>query len=204
MSVKFKHNPASQTITVKKGETSQFVFVSDKGLKYESDKPSEHPVKLVFDLKGADSDFEVIGLIVGHGEQDFPFDIQINHISPKTIGRVWLKSVLTDAARQTVNAMISIPKGANGADSHLSHRTLVLSPKARTKTIPSLEILEDDVKASHGATVSRIDKDQLFYLQSRGLSEPEAKNMIVDGFMEDLVAKIKDEKVQNQVRKLIK
>lgn len=203
MKTTFEHNPQSQTITVKKGETQQFVFVVDKGVPVTEGEKPKH-IKLDFDLKGADSDFEVIGLIVGRGDAVMPFDVNLNHISPRTTGRVWLKTVLNDSAQQTVNAMISIPKGAVGADSYLSHRTLVLSAQARTRTIPSLEILEDDVKASHGATVGKVDGEQLFYLQSRGLNVAQARKMIIDGFMEDLVAKIKDEDVQEKVRNLIK
>lgn len=161
------------------------------------------PVNLVFELNGAGAGAEVIALVLGQNDDLFKFYVQIEHKKPNTVSKVWVKSIMADESQQEMKGIIKIENGASGSDSYLSHRTLLLSHQAKSKTTPLLEIDEDDVKAGHAATTSKIDPEQLFYLRSRGLSEPEAKKTIIKGFVQELVEKIKDKKIKAKVEGLI-
>jgi Fe-S cluster assembly protein SufD len=97
-----------------------------------------------------------------------------------------------------------VAPGANGTDGYQANRNLILSQHARADSIPGLEILADDVKCTHGATVGKVDPDQVFYLRSRGLSENEAKHLIVEGFFEPIMDRIPFEEVQERFRRAIK
>lgn len=195
MNVTFDHNPKSKIIEINRPEKQQYVFVTDQ--------TELEPVQLTFKLKEPESNLEVLGFVLGDDEKKINLNVTIEHRAPNTKGQVLLKSVLNDQAQQEVKGIIRIPKGSKGAESFLSHRTLMLSPNAKTKTSPQLEILEDDVKAKHAATAGKIDQDQMFYLKSRGLGENEAQNLIVEGFGQELIEKIQDLKIREQLCQLI-
>jgi Fe-S cluster assembly protein SufD len=86
--------------------------------------------------------------------------------------------------------MIYVAPGAQKTDGYQANRNLVLSPKARADSIPGLEILADDVRCTHGATVGKIDQDQIFYLRSRGLPYPDAERLVVEGFFDPIMQRI--------------
>jgi len=85
----------------------------------------------------------------------------------------------------------------------LENKNLLLEKGARADSIPVLEIEADDVKASHGATVGRIDDEQMFYLMSRGLSRKQAERVIISGFFEDVIKHIGAESTRNMIQSLI-
>ncbi len=203
----FKHNPKSLKLATKKGESVQFVFVMDKGepatLKGVKETLADiKPLNFDFILaKG--SRLEVLGLILGKKDDLFKVNFNFNHLQPETIGHAWFKSILRDESQQEIKGIVKIKKGAQKTDSYLSHRTLLLSSQARSKNTPLLEIDEEDVKAGHASTTSRIDRDQLFYLRSRGLSQEKAEKVIVDGFIQELIEKVKDKKIKTKLTLLI-
>ena len=92
--------------------------------------------------------------------------------------------------------MIRVEKDAQKTNAYQENRNLMLSPTAHADSIPGLEILANDVRCTHGATLGQVDRDQLFYLMSRGLSRTEAERFIVRGFFEDILARIKFEPVR--------
>jgi Fe-S cluster assembly protein SufD len=100
--------------------------------------------------------------------------------------------------------MIYVAPGAIGTDGYQANRNLVLSKGARADSIPGLEILADDVRCTHGATVGKIDEDQLFYLYSRGIPEKEAERLIVMGFFAPIMARIPFEGVKNRFEEAIR
>ncbi len=99
--------------------------------------------------------------------------------------------------------MIYVAPGAQKTDGYQANRNLVLCKTARANSIPGLEILADDVRCTHGATVGKVDPEQEYYLQSRGLSLSEAKRLIVEGFFEPVMDRIPFEGVKNRFRESI-
>ena len=94
---------------------------------------------------------------------------------------------------------IHVAVGASGTDSYQSNKNLLLSNEARVDTKPQLEIFNDDVKCSHGATVGQLEEEELFYLLSRGLNENLARNLLIYGFAEEIINKIEIESIKKQL-----
>jgi Fe-S cluster assembly protein SufD len=99
--------------------------------------------------------------------------------------------------------MIYVDPVAVQTDGYQSSRNLILDTRAHADAIPGLEIKTDDVRCSHGATISQIDADQIFYLRSRGLDEATAREMIVNGFFQDIVDKVRDEDLRAELADII-
>ena len=99
--------------------------------------------------------------------------------------------------------MIYVAPGAQKTDGYQANRNLVLSPDARADSIPGLEILADDVRCTHGATVGKIDKDQVFYLRSRGLPYEDAERIIVEGFFDPIMQRIPFDGVRTRFQEAI-
>ena len=114
-------------------------------------------------------------------------ETEVIHIAPNTFSRTLVKGVLDGTAVADYEGRIVIEKGAKNADADLNEHAIVLSPHARASAIPRLEVMENEVKAGHGATVGKVGEDELFYLATRGLAESEAKRLIVRGFLEAFV-----------------
>jgi Fe-S cluster assembly protein SufD len=124
------------------------------------------------------------------------------HKAADTYSRTIIKGVLDGTASANFEGMVRIEKGAKNADADLKEHTILLSPNARAKAIPRLDVLENEVKAGHGATVGRVDEEQLFYIMSRGLNLSQAKHIIVKGFLESLLSDF-PQKEANLVREKI-
>jgi Fe-S cluster assembly protein SufD len=99
--------------------------------------------------------------------------------------------------------MIYVAPGAEKTDGYQANRNLVLSPKARADSIPGLEILADDVRCTHGATVGKIDVEQIFYLLSRGIPYSDAVHLIVEGFFDPIMQRIPFEGVRARFQQAI-
>ncbi|MBI4224935.1 MAG: SufD family Fe-S cluster assembly protein [Candidatus Sungbacteria bacterium] len=150
-------------------------------------------VDLNIRLAGRASRAEVTMLYIGRNKDETEMNIAIVHEAPETYGRAIIKAALFDESRLTVKGMLDIREGAKGADSYLLAKALLVSPKARAEVCPYLEILTDEVKASHGTSIGRIDERQLFYLQSRGIAEEEGKRLLLAEFFRDAVKSLADE-----------
>jgi Fe-S cluster assembly scaffold protein SufB len=112
--------------------------------------------------------------------------------------------VFTDRARGYIKGLIDIQRTARGTDSFLGEFSMLLTRKARSVTVPSLEIDQPDVRrASHSSSVAPIDEGQIFYLMSRGLDRETARRTIVLGFLEPVVARIPLPEVQERLRGLL-
>lgn len=130
------------------------------------------------------------------GDQHLDHDTQQNHLAGNTTSDLLFKGALLDQSRSVWQGMIYVAPGADGTDGYQANRNLILSKGARADSIPGLEILADDVRCTHGATVGKIDEDQLFYLYSRGIPEKEAKQLIVMGFFNRIMERIPFEGVK--------
>ncbi len=142
-------------------------------------------IEAVLAGRGAQSD--LFGLVFGSGEQVFDHHTVQHHAAGQTPSNILYKVALTDKARSTYSGMIRIEHGAQQSNAYQSNKNILLSHESHADTIPNLEILANDVRCTHGATVAPVDETQIFYMQTRGIQEEEAKRMIVEGFLEQVV-----------------
>ncbi|MEA2008889.1 MAG: SufD family Fe-S cluster assembly protein, partial [Chloroflexota bacterium] len=142
------------------------------------------------DLVAPGAESKISGLYFVDGEQHLSYNTQQNHLSPRTYSDLLFKGALTGAGRSVWRGMIYVAPDARHTDGYQANRNLLLNADARADSIPGLEILNDEVRCSHGATVGKIDPEQLFYLQARGVPLPEAERLIVYGFFDDILRRI--------------
>ena len=142
--------------------------------------------RIDYHLAGAGASANDSEVAFGSGSQSFDLQSNANHEAPSTEARIIEKSILRDSSRSLFKGMIRIMEGASKSNSYLSGRSILLDAGAKSDAIPGLEILTNDVKATHSASVAQIDNEQIFYLQSRCLSRKEAERTIVEGFLEPL------------------
>jgi Fe-S cluster assembly protein SufD len=114
----------------------------------------------------------------------------IDHAQPHAISRQLHKCIVDAGAHAVFNGKIMVRHGAHHTDSQQSNHTLLLSDKAHVDTKPQLEIFNDDVKCTHGATIGQLDNDEVFYLQSRGISHAQALNMLTYAFAAEVIERI--------------
>jgi Fe-S cluster assembly protein SufD len=141
-------------------------------------------------LAGEGAEVETAGVAMGADEQHFDHHTEHIHEAGKTTSNLDFKVALTHAARSAYTGMIRIAPHAPGSQAYQENRNLLLSHDARAESIPELEILTDDVRCSHGATVAPVDPEQLFYLESRGLKQQQAMRVIVYGFLDQTLTRL--------------
>jgi Fe-S cluster assembly protein SufD len=128
-------------------------------------------------------ELEVVGRFCLTGNDRLEVVVNIIHIAEKTRARVSLKATADDNAYVSLKGNVIVEETARDTESFLEERILLLSEGAKAEAIPDLEIKNNEVKCSHAATAGRIDEEQVFYLNSRGIGEKEAKTMIAEGFL---------------------
>lgn len=166
-------------VTVAPGQTVNYLWMQGFG-----NKQPRH-VKII--LRHG-STVKLYGLTVGSASDKLQADIEICHEAPRATSRVDLKAVLAGEAQAKLNGVIRITSEGNLSDARLEERVLLLSDAATAQAIPNLEIEACDVKASHAATVSHINSDELFYLQTRSLTPAEAQRLIIQGFLSSVLS----------------
>jgi len=155
------------------------------------------------ELAGEGSTGKMSGFYFTNHDQHLDHDTQQNHLAPHTTSDLLFKGALQDESRSVWQGMIYVAPGAFKTDGYQANRNLVLSPHARADSIPGLEILADDVRCKHGATVGKVDKDQVFYLRSRGIPASEAEQLIVEGFFDPIMQRIPFEGVRERFQAAI-
>ncbi|HSP08121.1 MAG TPA: Fe-S cluster assembly protein SufD [Candidatus Dormibacteraeota bacterium] len=141
-------------------------------------------------LVGPGADAELKAIYLASGEQFFDFHTLQDHQVGNTRSDLLFKGALQDVARTVYAGLIKIEKGAARSDAYQANRNLVLSDHAKATSIPMLEIDNNDVRCTHGATVGPIDPQHMFYLRSRGIPEATARRMLVQGFFGDVLDRI--------------
>jgi Fe-S cluster assembly protein SufD len=154
-------------------------------------------------LVGEGSTGVMSGFYFTDHDQHLDHDTQQNHLAPHTTSDLLFKGALTDESRSVWQGMIYVAPGAQKTNGYQANRNLVLSRKARADSIPGLEILADDVRCTHGATVGKIDREQVFYLGSRGIPRKEAERIIVEGFFDPIMQRIPFEGVRARFQEAI-
>ncbi|MGN6798353.1 MAG: Fe-S cluster assembly protein SufD [Gaiellaceae bacterium] len=148
------------------------------------------------DLVGTGATSRVTGAYFADGDQHLDYDTFQEHAAPNTESDFAFKGALREKATAVWRGMIRVEENAQKTNAYQENRNLLLSNEAHADSIPGLEIMANDVRCTHGATLGRIDREELFYLMARGLSRAEAERLIVRGFFQDVLDRIELEPVR--------
>jgi len=148
------------------------------------------------DLAGQGATSRVTGAYFADGTQHLDYDTFQEHLAPHTTSDFAFKGALRDSASAVWRGMIRVEPEAQKTNAYQENRNLLLSKTAHADSIPGLEILANDVRCTHGATLSQVDREQLLYLMARGLPRAEAERLIVRGFFQDVLDRIELEPVR--------
>lgn len=155
------------------------------------------------DLVGRGSSGRMSGFYFTDGKQHLDHDTQQNHNAPDTTSDLLFKGALREGSRSVWQGMIYVAPGAQKSDGYQANRNLILDATSRADSIPGLEILADDVRCTHGATVGKIDPEQVFYLESRGIPKKEAEKLVIEGFFDPIMQRIPYEGVRSRLQEAI-
>lgn len=155
------------------------------------------------DLVGEGATGRMSGFYFTDGSQHLDHDTQQNHLAPHTTSDLLFKGALKDKSRSVWQGMIYVAPGAQKTDGYQANRNLVLSESARADSIPGLEILADDVRCTHGATVGKLEQEPMFYLESRGIPPKDAERILVEGFFDPIMQRIPFDGVRERFQQAI-
>ena len=150
---------------------------------------------------GAACDFD--GLYIADGTQHVDHHTTIDHARPRGTSRELYKGILAGRATGVFNGKVFVRPDAQQTDAQQMNQNLLLSDDAQVDTKPQLEIFADDVKCSHGATIGQLDEDAIFYLRARGIDQPEARRLLIYGFANELVARVRVEPLRRQLEAVL-
>jgi Fe-S cluster assembly protein SufD len=156
-----------------------------------------------FSMVGPGAQVYVHGFMFGDQRQHFDLHTLQKHLSDHTTSDLLIKGCLKDRARSVYQGLIQVAEGAQRTDAYQANRNLLLSPTARADSIPGLEILANDVRCTHGATIGMVDAEQMYYLMARGLPRNQAQRLIVEGFFAPVLDRIPLESVRERLRQVI-
>ncbi|MGA7192101.1 MAG: Fe-S cluster assembly protein SufD [Anaerolineales bacterium] len=155
------------------------------------------------DLAGEGATGRMSGFYFTDGTQHLDHDTQQNHLAPHTTSDLLFKGALKGKSRSVWQGMIYVAKGAEKTDGYQANRNVVLDEGARADSIPGLEILADDVRCTHGATVGKLEAEPIFYLKSRGIPQKDAERIVVEGFFDPIMQRIPFEGVRERFHQAI-
>jgi Fe-S cluster assembly protein SufD len=147
-------------------------------------------IRIQNDLSGPGATSRVTGAYFADGEQHMDYDTFQEHMAPSTESDFAFKGALRESARSVWRGMIRVEPEAQKTNAYQENRNLLLSDQAHADSIPGLEIMANDVRCTHGATLGKVNREELFYGMSRGLSRSEAERLIVRGFFQDVLDRI--------------
>jgi Fe-S cluster assembly protein SufD len=150
-------------------------------------------------LAGPGAHGSVTGAYATRGRQHLDFDTLQEHAAPDTTSDLAFRGILSDRSSAVWRGMIKVDPGAQRTDAFQESRNLLLSKRAHADAIPGLEILANDVRCTHAAAIAQIDREQLFYLRSHGLSEANAQRLVIEGFLQALVERLEEGPVRQAV-----
>jgi Fe-S cluster assembly protein SufD len=154
-------------------------------------------IRIQNDLDGPGATSRVTGAYFADGDQHLDYDTFQEHIAPSTESDFAFKGALRGSAHGVWRGMIRVEQDAQKTNAYQENRNLLLSDTAHADSIPGLEIMANDVRCTHGATLGRVNREEVFYLMARGLSRSEAERLIVRGFFQDVLDRIELEPVRD-------
>jgi len=155
------------------------------------------------ELVGSGAHAFILGLTIGNEKQTFEQHTLQDHKAPHTTSDLLFKTALLDSAYAVYSGLIKVEKEAQRTDAYQANRNLLLSDKAKADTLPKLEILANDVRCTHGATVGPIDPEQFFYLTSRGIEDKDARKLLIEGFFDEVLGRIKENGFKDKIREFL-
>ena len=155
--------------------------------------------ELTVNLVGDGAQARINGVFFGNLDQRITMNTRQNHYGRNSYSSLLYKGAVRDRAHATWTGMIYVDPKATGTDGYQKNDNLVLDPEARVFARPGLEIVTNDVKCSHGTTMTEIDRNQVFYLTSRGISEEEARGLIIDGFFGSILDSISSDPIRERI-----
>ena len=141
-------------------------------------------------LDGKNSSSKIGQVFLSENEEKSVIETKVYHNEGDTKSDMLIKGILKDNSFSVFDGLVNVKDGAKNVEGYQRNDVLLLNKNAEYNSIPPLEIDNGDVKCSHGATIGRINEDQLFYLMSRGLNKEKAKEIIVDGFLKNVIGKM--------------
>ncbi|MBS3151384.1 Fe-S cluster assembly protein SufD [Candidatus Woesearchaeota archaeon] len=151
-------------------------------------------------LKGDNAESQSLGIVFGDNKQCFDINNETIHVASRTKCNMLTKFVLNDNAKAIYRGLIRVNPKAVKCEGYQKNDTILLSEYAEADAVPNLEIENNDVKCTHGATISQVDNDKLFYMMSRGIDEISAKKQIVEGFFDPILVKIEDNDLRDKIK----
>lgn len=184
-----------QEFRVSDGEQKIFLIFLTDG------KNQAGEVRIV--INGRNADVQILGIIIGYGDQNVNLFTYQDHKEKESVSNLFIKSILFDKSRFHYEGLIKIEKGAQKSNAYQKNQNLLMSPQAWAESKPYLEILANDVRCTHGATIGQIDDEQLYYLATRGLDEKEATQLLIDGFCQDILDRLPNEELKKKLERKI-
>lgn len=169
------------------GETILFVYNVSKDI--------------TVDLSVKEVEVKIFGAYVGTGDESFKLHTTQHHVEGNTTSDLLVKGVFMDEAQFEYEGLIRIEEDAQQSAAYQKNQNLMASDEAKVRTRPFLEILANDVFCTHGATVGKVDADQLYYLQARGIKKSEAEKIAAEGFILEVFQKLEENGIIEEVRK---
>lgn len=151
------------------------------------------------ELNAPGAHVDMLGLYIGEGTQHLDHQTLQNHVAPHASSNLLFKGALMDTSRSVFRGLIRVHPHAQRTDAYQTNRNLILSSGARADSLPNLEIAADDVRCSHAATVGQLDVEEIFYLQSRGISRTEAMRLVIFGFFGEVLDQLELEDVKEEL-----
>ncbi|MFA6391555.1 MAG: SufD family Fe-S cluster assembly protein [Patescibacteria group bacterium] len=176
------------SVFVKKGESLIYILLGFKS----GDK------NITINLEGDGAEARILGAILGSKGKTNINTFQ-HHRAPNTKSDLLIKGVFLNQTSYQYEGLIKIDPKAQKSNAYQKNNNLLLSDQAHVDTSPKLEILADDVRCTHGATVGRIDEEELFYLMSRGISRKEAEKLVISGFLKSIARDLSDQKTRQKI-----
>ena len=176
-----------------------FIYLNkNKKTKYIFNSPGKYTVffnnisgDYKFIINSKDVDLDIFGIIIGKNENIFKINTDQIHDAPKSNSNLLIKGVLYDKSKFLFKGLIKIEKSGQKTRAYQKNQNLMMSDQAFVDTKPYLEILADDVFCTHGSTTGKIDKDSIYYLNSRSIDNKKAENLIVSGFVNEILEILK-------------
>lgn len=147
--------------------------------------------RIAVDIRAKNAKVYIFGVFLGKNKEVFHLETIQHHLAPETFSDLLIKGAFFDQSKFLYHGLIRIEKKAQAVHAFQKNQNLMMSKNAFVSSQPDLEIEANDVFCTHGSTTGKLDKDQLFYLKSRGLEQKQAKKLLVQGFLGEVFEKIK-------------
>ncbi|MDR0419531.1 MAG: SufD family Fe-S cluster assembly protein [Prevotellaceae bacterium] len=155
---------------------------------------------LTVDLEGENAESKIQGFTLGRRSQNYSTSLTVNHRVPSCRSTQLFKAVVAEESKVNFHGKIVVHPNAQHTEAFQTNKSLLLSDTARVHTEPQLEIYADDVKCSHGAAVGQLDEDALFYMLSRGIGKTFARQLLLQGFAEDIILEVSNDDFREFIR----